>query len=197
MTCAKLHERETMQMRHRRWLIAVLAAAALCLLGIAPGSAYAATGHAAPTPASASTTGQIAAAPAGTQTAAAPAGTTVCSVTGEMENNSGWSAITGSAWFIGCSGNGLTPVVCHVQAVLTGQSGLTSGYTDLLNGPSEAGCTSATPSVASLPCSSAGAIEWTYRTEILSSVHWSDGSTSTGVNVSSTISSDHQCDTLA
>jgi hypothetical protein len=186
-----------MKKRHQRWLIAVFATVALCLLAIAPGSAYAATGHAATTPVSTSTTGQIAAAPAGTQTPAAPAGTTVCSVTGTMENNSGWSAITGAAWFTGCAGNGPTPVVCHVQAVLQGQSGLTSGFTTLLDGPSEAGCTSATPSVASLPCSSPGAIGWTYRTEILASVHWSDGSTSTSATASNEISSDHQCDTLA
>lgn len=185
----ELNERETMKIRHRKWLIVMFAAASLCLLGIAPESAYAATGNTAPTPGSATITEQA---------TAAPAGVTTCEATADVEATGNWEAVITAGVFDGCEGDGPTPVDCHVQAVLQGESGLTSGYTDLLEAPSEPGCSAGVVSSGNVPCpTEPGDIPWTYRTEALFSVHFSDGSTSTGVAVSGTIGSDYQCDSLA
>lgn len=109
-----------------------------------------------------------------------------------------WEAVIGGGVFDGCSGDGPSPIDCHVQAVLQGQSGLTSGFTDLSEGASEPGCAAGSVSTVTVPCpSSPGSIEWNYRAEALWSAHLSDGSTLTGVAVTGSISSDYQCDTLA
>ena len=185
-----------MQMRHRRWLIAALAAAALCLIGIAPESAYAATRHTASTPASASITKQAAVAPSATA-AVAPSATTACDVTADVEATSGWGAVIGTGVFDGCVGDGPTPVDCHVQAVIQGESGLTSGFTDLLEAPSEPGCAPGSVSSGNVLCpTTKGEIAWTYRAQARYSVHWSDGSTSTGSVYSKLIGSEYQCDSL-
>lgn len=171
-------------MHRRKWLVAVLAVASLCLLGIAPASAHAAT-----TP----TTGH--AAPAILRSATVSPLVSICTGTATI-GTSGWGAVTATAYTHDCAGTA-TAVLCHSQVDFQAESGLTNGWTTQEEGSSVAGCTSAGASIVSLPCESTPGTTWSYRAVGYFSVHWSDGSTTTGSGISTSISGTHHCFPLA
>jgi hypothetical protein len=112
-----------------------------------------------------------------------------CIITAIVSHNSGWSAVTGTAYTSNCVG----AAVCHQTADLQTFSAVTGHvWTALKDAPQTSGCTSAHASIVSVGCTRTGS-SWSYRTVGHFTVFWSSGRSTSGSVTSGGISNTFVC----